>query len=470
MSKQAFFLDDRTFVQFRDYMYDLTGISYTDGKRYLLDTRVRRRAQEVGMADGESYLHYLKNNAQREVEINLLIDQVSTDETSFFRHANQIKTFAKLVAALIEIRRAEGKRKIRIWSSACSTGEEPYTLAMVVKELLGDEVGWDITILGTDISAGSVKEARHMLFPARNLRNVNEPYLSRYFSLDPTDPQYLRLCESIATMVQFKVLSLINVDQIAQFRDFDIIFCRNVLIYFDDEKKKKVVGALFNSLVVGGHLALGPSDSLHNISDDFQRNEHSVHNFYRKPDAERKTASNLSPLARQSSTATQTSSEFSALSASAPTSSTPSSALSASDSLHLKILIQRLDRGIRDLSADVDTSLSKTIEAVGSVTDSLSALSAEDGLAPNMRAQLHAVDRQLMHILLFLQVGDRTGQKSEALRAALQELSDRLLGEHKEAPDLQVNISSFDENILPEENDDGRGESMSQDDIDALFE
>ena len=130
-----------------------------------------------------------------------------------------------------------------------------------------------------------------------------------------------------------------------------------------------------------------------------------------------------------------------------------------------------MDRGIRDLSSDVDTSLSKTIEAVGSVTDTLSALSEESDLAPNLRAQLRTADRQLMRVLLFLQVGDRTGQKSEALRATLQEMSDRLLGEQKEAPDLQVNISSFDENILPEESGDEKGgESMSQDDIDALFE
>jgi hypothetical protein len=105
------------------------------------------------------------------------------------------------------------------------------------------------------------------------------------------------------------------------------------------------------------------------------------------------------------------------------------------------------------------------------VTDTLSALSEESDLAPNLRAQLRTADRQLMRVLLFLQVGDRTGQKSEALRATLQEMSDRLLGEQKEAPDLQVNISSFDENILPEESGDEKGgESMSQDDIDALFE
>jgi|GEM_PF-238702 len=469
MSSQTYFLDDRTFLQFRDYIYELTGISYTDGKRYLLDTRVRRRAQEVGMVDGSSYLDYLKNSPQREGEINLLIDQVSTHETSFFRHANQIKTFAKLVGELIETRRAAGNRKIKIWSAACSTGEEPYTLAMVVKELLGDEIAWNITIAGTDISPGSIKKARNTLFTERNLRNVAEPYLSRYFSANPDDPQHLRLSEEIAGMVELQVVSLINANQVARFRDFDLVFCRNVLIYFDDEAKKKVVEALWNSLAAGGHLVLGPSDSLHNISDAFQRSEYSVYNFYKKPDAPTKSITPLKPVNNQPPTRAVVRPTISSAYVTRPASP---AGPSSSDLLRLKILIQRLDRGIRDLNQDVDNSLSKTIEAVSSVADSMGSLSEEEDLAPKVRSQLRTADRQLMRILLFLQVGDRAGQKSEALRATLQEISDRLLGEQEEAPDLKVDILSFDENILPTESaGDGQdNESMSQDDIDALFE
>ncbi|MFT5377057.1 MAG: chemotaxis protein methyltransferase CheR [Candidatus Latescibacterota bacterium] len=467
MNKQAYFLDDRTFLQFRDYIYELTGISYTDGKRYLLDTRVRRRAQEVGMVDGSSYLDYLKNNPQREGEIDLLIDQVSTHETSFFRHVNQMKTFTTLVGELIKVRRAAGNRKIKIWSAACSTGEEPYTLAMIVRELLGDEIGWGITIAGTDISSGSIEEARNTHFTERNVRNVAEPYLSRYFNVNPTNPQQMRLSEEIAGMVEFQVVSLINAKQMAQFRDFDIVFCRNVLIYFDDEAKKKVVGGLWNSLTAGGHLVLGPSDSLHNISDAFQRSEYSVYNFYRKPGAPAKSVTPPKPANNQPSARALPTSSIPP-----PRMASPTSALSSSDLLRLKTLIQRLDRGIRDLNQDVDSSLSKIIEAVSSVADSLGSLSEEEDLAPNFRSQLRTTDRQIMRILLFLQVGDRAGQKSEALRAILQEMSDRLLGEQKEAPDLKVDTLSFDENILPEESGSAGqdGESMSQDDIDALFE
>ncbi len=478
MKQPSFFLDDTTFVQFRDYIYELTGIHYTDGKRYLLDTRVRRRALDVGMADGPSYLDFLKNNPKREAEINQLIDQVSTHETSFFRHANQIKAFSHIASELIEQKRAAGKRKIKIWSAACSTGEEPYTLAMVLKELLGNESGWDITMIGTDISPGSIAQARQTRFPERNLRNVAEPYLSRYFVPDARDPLYQSLSNEIASMVEFQVLSLINSQQMSKFRDFDMVFCRNVLIYFDETAKKKVVDALWHSLCPGGHLALGPSDSLHGISEAFQRNEHSLYNFYQRPDVAADATTSTQRVERKELSKQAKRSDVAPLPSPArkPMATPPSrteSALSSGQSLRLKILIQRLDRGIRDLNQDLDTSLSKTIEAIGSVTDSLATLSDEDDLSPKVRSQLRVADRQLMRILLFLQVGDRAQQKSEALRAALQEMSDRLLGKEKEAPDLKVNISSFDENILPNDEQDQEASTdatMSQDDIDALFE
>ena len=137
------------------------------------------------------------------------------------------------------------------------------------------------------------------------------------------------------------------------------------------------------------------------------------------------------------------------------------------------MLIQRLDRGIRDLSQDLNDSLGKTIDAISAVINALEALGKCEGLAPGTQTEMQSADHQLMRVLLCLQVGDRTQQKTEALRATLQEPSDRLLGAEEDAPDLRVSISSFDENILPEdERDDGGKDdsAMSQDDIDALFE
>ncbi len=460
---QTYFLDDQTFAQFRAYIYDLTGIDYTESKRYLLDTRVRRRARETNMDDGPSYLNFLQTSAENQSEIDLLIDQVSTHETSFFRHTNQIAIFEKIIDEIVDERRMAGNKRIKIWSAACSTGEEPYTLAMVVREKLGGETGWDISIEGTDISSGSIAQARRGRFSERNVRSTPEPYLSKYFRQDK-DPRFYTLTPDMANSVKFEAISLIDNAQTNARRDFDIVFCRNVLIYFDDVAKKKVLEMLWKSLVPGGHLVLGTSDSLHGLTDSFQRTQHSVFNFFlRAPDS---TVPNTAAAATQGTTPTARAVE-------AAPSLPPPSALDNSQSLQLKILIERLDRGIRDLSEDLNNSLGKTIDAVSTVTSTLETLVQNENLDPKSRAELRGADRQLMRILLFLQVGDRTQQKTEALRATLQELSDNLLGAEKEAPDLQVSITSFDKNLLPQDDEESDDEdddgTMSQDDIDALF-
>lgn len=449
---QTYFLDDQTFAQFRAYIYDLTGIDYTESKRYLLDTRVKRRARETNMDDGASYLNFLKTSADNQSEIDLLIDLVSTHETSFFRHPNQITIFKKIIDEIIDERRMAGNKQINIWSAACSTGEEPYTLAMVVREKLGGETGWDISIEGTDISSGAIAQARRGRFSERNVRSTPEPYLSKYFRQDK-DPGFYTLTPDIANSVKFETISLINDAKTDAHRDFDIVFCRNVLIYFDDVAKKKVLEMLWKNLVPGGHLVLGTSDSLHGLTESFQRTQHSVFNFFLRP---------------PNSTAR-------AVEAAAAPSLPSPPARDNSQSLQLKTLIQRLDRGIRDLSQDLNNSLEKTIDAVSTVSSALETLGQSENIDPKTRTELRGTDRQLMRILLFLQVSDRAQQKTEALRAILQELSDNLLGAEEEALDLQVNLTSFDKHLLPQDDDesddgdDGDDDTMSQDDIDALF-
>ncbi len=460
---QTYFLDDQTFAQFRAYIYDLTGIDYTESKRYLLDTRVKRRARETNMDDGASYLNFLKTSADNQSEIDLLIDLVSTHETSFFRHPNQITIFEKIIDEIIDERRMAGNKRINIWSAACSTGEEPYTLAMVVREKLGRETGWEISIEGTDISSGAIAQARRGRFSERNVRSTPEPYLSKYFRQDK-DPGFYTLTPDMANSVKFEAISLIDDAKTDARRDFDIVFCRNVLIYFDDVAKKKVLEMLWKNLVPGGHLVLGTSDSLHGLTDSFQRTQHSVFNFFLRPP--NSTAPNTTAVATQATASTARAVEA------APSLPSPP-ARDNSQSLRLKTLIQRLDRGIRDLTQDLNNSLGKTINAVSTVSSTLETLGQSEHLDPKTRAELRGADRQLMRILLFLQVSDRAQQKTEALRAMLQELSDNLLGAEKEALDLQVNITSFDKNLLPQdddESDDGDDDgTMSQDDIDALF-
>ena len=404
----------------------------------------------------------MKTNYDSQDEINLLIDQVATHETSFFRHTNHIDIFENLIDELIAERRLSERKQIKIWSAACSTGEEPYTLAMIVQEKLAGESGWDISIQGTDISSGSIAQAKRGRFPKRNVRNTPEPYLSKYFVQDPRDANFFTLSPDLANAVEFDAISLIADIQTTT-HNFDIVFCRNVLMYFDDIAKKKVLTMLWRSLVPGGHLVLGPSDSMHGLSNSFQRTPHSVFNFFQRPHNSAATIA-TPPTAQAPTPATPVE---------AAPSLPPSSIRDNSQSIQLKILIQRLDRGIRDLRQDLDNSLGKTIDAVSTITNALEILGEKENIDPNSRAELRGVDRQLMQILLFLQVGDRTQQKTEALRAALQELSDHLLGTGKKATDLQVNMTSFDKNLLPPDAQNGQtgdDDTMSQDDIDTLFD
>lgn len=450
------FLDDSAFRAFQEYIGQLTGIHYAETKRYLLDARVRKRAAAVGRADAADYLDFLQNDPRGKREIDALIDQISIHETSFFRHQKQIEIARNIIADLIAERRQSGSRSLDIWSAACSSGEEPYTLAMVVRELLAAEPNqWDLTITGTDISAAVVARARTARYGKRSVQGVPEPYLSRYFQLEPGDSQEYVLSADIVGTVTFRSLSLLDDFRMESMRNQDLIFCRNVLIYFDTETKKKVLTALWNALKPGGYLMLGPSDSLYGLSDAFQRTPHSVHNLFCRPVEADEPPS--SPPVILPTTAPK-------VKATAP---------STSLSLKEKGLVMRLDRGLNDLQRDFGSALERTLDAVGEIADIIQELSSNDAANGQSRAALSRIDRQITRILLFLQVGDRGHQKMEALRGLVQELSDRTMGGAREAPDLQVSTSTFDTRILDESADPEEGrkdESLSQDDIDALFD
>ena len=459
MNAREFFLDDETFAAFQAYIYDLTGIHYTQAKRFLLDTRIKKRATAVGVEDGSSYLDFLKSHPDRKRELEELIDQVSTNETSFFRHQQQIDVFLEIVSDLVADRRSNGSKNLKFWSAACSSGEEPYTLAMLVQELLKGEAGWKISFTGTDISSAVIDKAKAGSYSERTARNVPEPYL-KYFQSDSQDPQEFTLVPEIARMVRFDVLSLIDEPRMRTMRNMDIIFCRNVLIYFDANAKKKVLNYLLESLAPEGYLVLGPSDSLYGLTDAFQRTPYSVYNFYQRP--QHPAASPPASASTQTPQPTQP-----------PARPAPAS---PPQSLREKMLIMRLDGGFKDLDKDLNGALEKVIEAFGTVSEAILNLSQAEGLDGQLRTELSRADRQIVRIMMFLQVGDRAHQKIEALRGILQELSDRLLGSEKEAPDLQVQTSSYDEKLLPasaekkETASAQEDETMSQDDIDALFE
>lgn len=462
MTGTGYFLDDQAFKAFQSYIYELTGIQYTDAKRQLLDIRVRRRATQAGLADGMGYLNFLKHNPNSKQEVEELIDQVSIHETSFFRHQQQIDIFQQLAAAMIEARRGQADQGLRIWSAACSSGEEPYTLAMVLRQLLGDTKGWNLSILGTDISSGTIEKAKEARYSARNIRNLPEAY-ARHFQPDPNDPYMVVLSPQITRMVKFEVNSLLDKKQ--AWKDMDIIFCRNVLIYFDAPTKKKVLTALWEALKPGGYLVLGPSDSLMGLSTDFQRTPHSAYNFYQR-------VAEPAAAAKKPATVVAAGGAKTAVPAKSAAAEPVADNKSFTANLKARRYVLRLDSGLRDLDQDLQTTLTRAIECLEELSAGTEQLGKAQEFNRQTRATIADASRQLMRLLTLLQVGDRSYQKIEALRVVLQEFSDHLFVGDTAAPDLRVKTQVYDQNMIPKD-EEKEGEStekaMSQEDIDALF-
>lgn len=440
MNQSLIFLDDQTHAQLCAFLCEHTGIRCTDDRRGLLDERVRDRAGQLGLEDAERYLEYVWNDSAGPAELAQLVDVLYAPAADFFLHTSQMETFALIVGQLVDARRASGKKSIRIWSAACAAGEEPYSLAMVLSDALGGELGWDIALVATDVSPVRIEQAQRARYTEQTVSRVGSVRTANHFSRDPVDSQYLNISPEIASMVQFQTINWSDGEQVASFHDYDFAFFRGALSHFDSAMKEKVVAALGNSLRPGGYLVLGPDDSPEGICNAFERDECADHSFYRKPVG------------------------------TVPSTETGSGAAVPEQMAQLEFLVQFINRGTRDISLDIDASLSKSIEVISAVADSLSDLKDDPRMPPALRDKLLAMDQQFMQVLLFLQVGDRIAQKSEALRAGLQELSNCLLGEGESAPDLDVSMASFNENILSNNSANGGDDGhMSQDDIDALF-
>ncbi len=252
-------LQDATFKQLRDFIYDKSGIFIADTKKYLLENRLSKRIQEKKLSSYEDYLYVLLYGNATD-ELPALFDAITTNETYFFREPQQLDVFVDhLVPSLLK-----KQKDISVWSAACSTGEEPYTLAI----LLSDK-GYNIKkeIIGSDISDRALESAKKAVYNSYSMRNIPIQYCGKYFK--PNGQNY-ELIPSLKSSVKFMNINLIDEKKMKLMGGKDIIFCRNVLIYFDDKAKKKAVSLLYDSLKPGGYLIIGLSESLHNITRAFK--------------------------------------------------------------------------------------------------------------------------------------------------------------------------------------------------------
>jgi chemotaxis protein methyltransferase CheR len=261
-------ISDKDFEQLRDFIYNICGIYFHTTKKYFLESRVTRRMEATGVKTYQDYFLLLKSPRGSE-ELKFLMDEITTNETYFFRNVPQLAALEnKLLPEIVDIKNKMGFRKLRIWSAASSSGEEAYTMAMILLEkratLLKD---WIIEIVGTDINETVIAQAKEGIYNAYSVRNIPDVYKRKYIRED--NGKFI-LSPDVKKFVTFNKLNLYEDSKIIFMKSFDFIFCANVLIYFDTASKSKVVQHFYNNLQPYGYFFVGQSESLHGVNDKFK--------------------------------------------------------------------------------------------------------------------------------------------------------------------------------------------------------
>lgn len=265
----------------RDFIYKQCGIFIAENRKYLVENRLSNRIKALNLKSYHEYYNYLRYDTSRGTELNKLFEVVTTNETSFFRNPPQLEIFQKSVMpGILDKCRSAGRKKLRIWSAGCSTGEEPYTLAIILHELLKGEIaGWDIKITANDLSEAVLAAAQRGVYNEYTLRTTPKNLVETYFL---KDGQQYKILPEVKRLVSFGQINLNDKAQLQRVEKSQIVFCRNVIIYFDDEMKRKVISAFYDNLEVNGALLIGHSESLHNISRAFHMEHHKGTIVYRK--------------------------------------------------------------------------------------------------------------------------------------------------------------------------------------------
>lgn len=258
-------LPDDVFRQLRDAIYARSGLWFSDSSKYLIQKRLSPRARELTFDSFQKYFYFLQYDPRAEAEYDKIFDLVTTNETYFFREAAQLAAFSQeIVPELLERRPG---RKLRIWSAGCSSGEEAYTIAMLLTENHFYERA-AFEIFATDINQQVLARARKGIYRENAFRATPPEVLERYFARE--DAHSWRINDEIRNRVQFGRLNLYDASRVALVGALDVIFCRNVIIYFDDASKKNVIQSFHQRLLDGGYLLLGHSESLISLSTQFK--------------------------------------------------------------------------------------------------------------------------------------------------------------------------------------------------------
>jgi chemotaxis protein methyltransferase CheR len=272
-------LDLKDFRLLRDLVNQFCGIYFADDSAYVVARRLRERLRDLGLDNYGEYYRYLQYHPKAEAELEAAAEVLTTNETYFFREVYQLRAFTEEILPVVRSRAlARGSKRLDVWSAGCSSGEEVYTIAMLI-DATGMFEGWDIRVFGNDISRRVLRKARGATYTSASFRAMIPDY-ERYFIDTETGKQ---VHPRIRSMCHFGHLNLMNQRRAAIVGRVDVAFCRNVLIYFDDASRRKVLDTIYHRLHRGGYLLLGHSESLLRSSTAFEITQLTTDIVYRRP-------------------------------------------------------------------------------------------------------------------------------------------------------------------------------------------
>lgn len=258
-------ITDAEFIKFRDFFYHKIGVQFAENKRYFVDKRIAERARVKGCANFREYFSLLRFETAGH-EIQQLINLLTVNETYFFRENYQLESMTRFVLPEIAARKRPGDT-IRIWSLPCSTGEEPYSIAISALDSWQQSDKYQIEILGSDVDTRVLENAKEGVYGERALQNVGPGVRLRYFR--KLSAHEYQIIPELRESIDFFQLNISSKTEMARYRNVDIIFCRNLLIYFDDVSRREAVESIFESLTPGGFVFLGHSESMSRMSSLF---------------------------------------------------------------------------------------------------------------------------------------------------------------------------------------------------------
>lgn len=251
-----------TMERFRALVYDMSGINLGDKKEALISARIGKRMRALNLETSEDYLHYVESSGD-EAELVQLIDAISTNVTSFFREADHFQ----FLAEVCEKWRAAGQRRFRVWSAASSSGEEPYSIAMTMLDTLGSEC--DVRILATDISTKVLALARAGVYAPQRVASCERATVLRHFQKEVNGAVQYSVRSDVRRLCIFKQLNLAQ-PPFPMRGPLDVVFCRNVMIYFDAQVRLALLREIHRLLKPGGYLCVGHAESLTGLDHNFK--------------------------------------------------------------------------------------------------------------------------------------------------------------------------------------------------------